>query len=245
MYNVGVRPSYATGFAQWPGMSEYPELWWGLVAAWDMTLGITGTKVFDWSGNNNTGILVDDTHWVYDNLGSALKFDGSGDYVSVAESDSLKINGPQITVTAWIKPDTTSNQYDYIFRKQTADGLSPYNLYALRFDNSEHIRAEITNASDVRVVDVGVEVIPNTEWTFVGFTYDGSSIRVYHNGILQGSPDAQTENIKDETSDVYIGGSVSGTAYYFDGQISQLLVHKRTLSASEITLLYQLGKRLV
>ena len=43
-----------------------------------------GKKIFDGSGNNNTGVFVGDTHFGFGERGSELIFDGTGDYVSTS-----------------------------------------------------------------------------------------------------------------------------------------------------------------
>jgi len=60
----------------------------GLVGFWLMNEG-TGNRIQDLSGNRITGTLVADTHFVPGKFGSALGFDGTGDYVSIGQPQVL------------------------------------------------------------------------------------------------------------------------------------------------------------
>src|SRR3989338_9287108 len=60
----------------------------GLVGYWSMNEG-TGSYAGDASGNKNTGTLTGGPTWVDGKRGKALSFDGSNDYVSVADANSL------------------------------------------------------------------------------------------------------------------------------------------------------------
>jgi len=74
------------------------------VAQWDMDEG-EGTRAFDASGNNNTGVLINGPAWVEGKHGSALSFDGADDYVNCGADSSLNITN-SMTASAWIYPKT-------------------------------------------------------------------------------------------------------------------------------------------
>lgn len=101
-----------SGYADnWSGFathddSEYPELWDGCVGAWNPGLGPTGSTLRDWSGVNNHGTLTlmdPATDWVVSGGGYALDFDGTNDYVSVANIASLPIGGIAKTISCWFR----------------------------------------------------------------------------------------------------------------------------------------------
>ncbi|MFX0093784.1 MAG: LamG-like jellyroll fold domain-containing protein [Candidatus Hodarchaeota archaeon] len=74
-----------------------------LVAYWDFDEG-SGSTVTDYSGNGNDGIVTGAT-WVTGKNGTALLFSANGDYVQVADSDSLDPS-TALTIEAWIKADS-------------------------------------------------------------------------------------------------------------------------------------------
>ena len=89
----------------------------GLVGAW-FFLGGSGNKVYDLSGNGNTGTLVADTHWVPGKFGSALDFDGTGDYVDT--SFTCSSNG---TLVIWYK---TTQMSGVMFGRRIDDAKRLY-----------------------------------------------------------------------------------------------------------------------
>ena len=237
MYSVGVKPSYHTGFAQWPGMSEYPQLWKGLVGAWDMSLGVTGTKVFDLSGHNNTGILVADTHWVYDKFGSALDFDGTGDWLSFAN-----------TSTSLYQIDGNDNFTVVAMVLARAAGAEVYNGIAGREWETEWLLSTGTLANSLGLYLDGATFIESAqnsltlnEWTHVTAVYDGSAGIIYKNGVLLTSGAASALTMAD-TNAFYIGYNAVAPAAW-NGLIDYVLIYNRALSSSEIALLYQLRKK--
>ena len=65
----------------------------GLAGCWVMNEG-TGFKVFDLSGNGNTGTMTGMTNsdWVPGTDGYALDFDGTDDYIAVGDRSSLQFS---------------------------------------------------------------------------------------------------------------------------------------------------------
>ena len=86
-------PSYKAGYARSAGESAHPNLWKGLAGAWVPAMGVTGGTLRDISGNKNHGTLTNmdpATDWVVGEKGLALDFDGSDDYIEIANSPSIE-----------------------------------------------------------------------------------------------------------------------------------------------------------
>jgi len=76
-----------------------------LVGLWHFDEG-SGTTATDSSESGNTGTLINGPVWTTGKVGGALSFDGTDDYVSVPDSDSLDITN-QLTIDLWVKPQNT------------------------------------------------------------------------------------------------------------------------------------------
>ena len=77
----------------------------GLVGYWSFNEG-SGSTAADGSGNGHTGSLQYSPTWATTGscrVGGCLSFDGTDDYVRVADSAPLRITG-NLTLSAWIKP---------------------------------------------------------------------------------------------------------------------------------------------
>ena len=106
-------PSYQAGFSA-PTRTRnyaYPSLWRGCVGAWCPSLGQTGGTLYDQSGCGNHGTLTNmdpGTDWVASNGKVALDFDGTDDYVSVA--NSRMFGKTSATFSFWTNQNAATNQ---------------------------------------------------------------------------------------------------------------------------------------
>jgi hypothetical protein len=71
------------------------------VALWHFDEG-SGTTTSDASGNGHDGAITGATWTTAGRFGSALEFDGDGDYVRVLDDPDLDLTD-EVTVTAWVK----------------------------------------------------------------------------------------------------------------------------------------------
>jgi len=232
---LGVKPSYSTGFAQWPGMSEYPQLWQGCVGTWDPSLGQTGNKVIDWSGHGNHGTITNAT-WAAGKFGPCLNFDGSGDFVNCGHSLSLDITG-EITISGWINAKDWS-QNESIIGKE-----GKYSYWLLSSLN--RIQFYYGNYSAYSPTD---SMLPyDNIWVHIAVTRNDASdfTAFYINGVFAGSAAGTVSMVSNPTDDVYIGiDPRDEIGLDFNGQIGNVMIFNRVLSASEIALLFQLRMRM-
>ena len=204
----------------------------GMVGCW-LFNEATGDRVFDSSGNGNMGTLVGDTHFVPGKFGSALNFDGAGDYVDCGNNESLNITG-EMTLSAWIKPTDVVGGTREIVAK--SDGHADDTQWEMRqkYNDTQFIISDeigLQTATCLNRLFAGV-------WSHVVATVDSSKVmKVYVDNVLGGTEDSfGTQNITD--SNVKIGARASG-AYSFDGQIDYVMIFDRALTAGEVAQLYR------
>jgi hypothetical protein len=183
-----------------------------------------GHIIFNTRGDG-TWLFSDGTGptWTTGKYGSALNFDGMNDSVKVPNSPSLKwFPTNEITITAWIKPRQIQT-YGEILHKDLA--------YMIRYESNK-IHGFIYDGTswEPRVIS-NTTLSPET-WYHVAITYDGSDLKVYINGELDGIQ-ARTGPIYSTTSSLSIG-SWSGMQNYFNGTIDDVKIYNRALSADEI-----------
>ena len=81
-----------------------------------------GTALVDSSDYGNDAAIAGSPSWVAGVDGLALDMDGTNDYATVSDDDSLDVTG-SITLAAWIKPEAQATQR--IIRKVgTSSGYS-------------------------------------------------------------------------------------------------------------------------
>ena len=111
----------------------------------------------------------------------------------------------------------------------TTGGLA-YALYATGASGNRPNGSLRIGSAD-RTVNATAALATNT-WTHLAMTYDGTTMRLYVNGT-QVATRAQTGSIATSTSALRIGGN-SVWGEWFSGQIDEVRVYNRALTAAEV-----------
>ena len=196
----------------------------GLVAAYAFDENI-GTTVTDSSGLGNSG-TVSNTTWTTGHSGSALKFNGTSSWVTIAPAASLNLS-TGMTLEAWVNPSTGSGWRSVIL-KERSGGLS----YALYSSNGASRPGGWTDNGGNDYFVLGNAAVALNTWTHLAVTYDGTSLRFYTNGVLVNT-EAGIPTILQGSGSLRVGGdSIWGE--YFRGVIDDVRVYNRALSVDEI-----------
>jgi hypothetical protein len=167
----------------------------------------------------------------------AMFFDGSNDYINVSNNSELN---PQtaMTITFWMKP--SQSKVARIINKwcstgPNADSGQAYAIY--QNNNNLCFLVNGKNATDHEIC--GTKVITDGNWYFVVGTADNNgganNQKLYVNGVIDNQK--TSNNITAYTLvNLQIGGSTNG--YPFNGSIADVRVYNRSLSATEISALY-------
>ena len=233
-YFVAAHYGYFSGGTNAPSVPE-DTMTRGLVGYWSFDEG-TGQTVYDRSGNSNNGTLgassavgSDDPLWTSDGKSmGGMKFDGTNDRVSVADSVSLKPD--EITISVWVKKTSLQTTTTSILGKVTASNDD----YRMRINNSGIFNVGY-NAT-VSLTSLGSPAF--NEWNHLVFTGDSSGGTLYLNGVFDNSN--STAFITPDNSGIfYIGYSLYGT--YFPGLIDEVRIYNRALTADEVRYHYNRG----
>jgi hypothetical protein len=200
----------------------------GLVAAYGFNEG-QGLTTADLSGRGNNGTISGAT-WAgatSGRFGNALVFNGTSNFVNVADSASLDMTNA-LTLEAYVFPTVAPTGWRTIVAKETAGGLV-YFLHAN--DNTNRPFMGFTQGGAERNVSAVAALAVNV-WTHLAATYDGANQRFYVNGT-QVSTRAQTGAIDVSTGSLRIGGTAA-YGEFFQGRIDEVRIYNRALSAAEI-----------
>ncbi len=199
----------------------------GLVGYWKFDEG-AGTVAADSSGQGNNGTLKGNPKWVTGQLGSALDFNGNGDFVEIPHSASLSLTDA-ITIAAWTNMRATSSGEMAIVSK---GGWAANDLpYELTENRGDIIFWQFYN-------DQGRDGCqPNSpaanEWHHITGTYDGQIFKCYIDGVFA-EEWAYVGKMPQNTASVTIGKRSKEAGTYFDGMIDDVAIFDRALSAEEI-----------
>jgi hypothetical protein len=223
--------------------SAYPELWDGCVGAWAPCLGPSGGNLFDWSGFNNHGVLTGfnlATGWQASQGRYSLLHSSS--YVKVANPRVLALS--DLTLSAWIYPTSTGTGAfrSVVSKKALPDSAGPANFW-LGLNNTNNTFAFYhfrPNESDAVFTTYQVPV--NT-WTHVAATVRGVSLVLYANGMAVTSATMNFAPLPD-TNNLSIGkyGNSIIEPQYFVGNIDDVIIYNRAISATKMLSLYQIGR---
>ena len=157
--------------------------------------------------------------------GNVLDFDGNNDLVDMGNPASLNITN-QITLEAWIFPRNVFGGRKIITKFGDIAGDDAYNL-------------EVRDGRVQFLLDFGAgwqnlatgAIINSNQWHHIAATYDGSTMSIYVNGVLEASMN-RTGNIDISASTFKIGGWAGGE--FWDGQLEEIRVWDITRSATQI-----------
>src|SRR6266550_3488691 len=222
-YNTsGAQSGYSNETSGVVGSGGLPA---GLVAAYAFDEG-AGTTTSDASGSANTATISGATWNVNGKFGKALSFNGSSSLLTVPDAASLDLT-TGMTLEAWLYPTTLSGWRTAIL-KRTTSGLA-YSLYA---HNNDPQPATTINVGGSDVSAAGPSALPLNSWSHLAATYDGTTMRLYVNGVQVGTH-AVSGSITTSNGQLSIGGN-NVWGEYFAGLIDEVRVYNRALSAGEI-----------
>jgi hypothetical protein len=196
-----------------------------LVGAWGFDEP-SGTTAADASGRGNAGTISGATR-ATGKSGGALSFDGVNDWVTIPDANVLDLT-TGMTIEAWINPVAVGSGWrTVVFKEQPASLI--YALYA--GDGTGRPATDVFTNADRGVS--GSATTPLNAWTHLASTYDGTTLRLYVNGV-QAATRAVTGAIKVSTGVLRIGGNGTWNDEWFSGLIDEVRLYNRALTAAEI-----------
>ena len=200
----------------------------------------TGTSLIDLSGNGLTGTLSNIT---YNN--PAFTYNGSSSQVSIPDNALLEPGTGNWTMEAWFKPTQFSASAQTVLGKFGNGGTSSIISYAMRQING-NIRADFSNGTTAFTSDDYAIGLNN--WVQMVYVWDrtNSMLYTYSNGVLKQSRSITiTGGIRNGTTNLFIG-SYNGGEYsqYYTGQIGNVRLYSKALSATEVLKNYDANKAL-
>jgi len=209
----------------------------GLFSSWHMD-EFSGIVMGDSSGNGYNGTFANNLMWTSGKYGGGLYFNSNS--VALGTYD-VSPQGAPFSVFAWVKTTqsnsgTVCGSAGSIFSKRTGT-----NTFCLGVGGT-------TNANSVGVANwsgtgdvVGTVTINDNNWHYVGFSWNGSVVSLYIDGILN-----KTQAISFGTQSIANGNSLgafdSGTARPYVGSLDEVETYSRILSPLEINERYNASK---
>jgi hypothetical protein len=206
------------------------------VAYWKFDEG-AGATAYDSTSNKFNGSITGATWQTEDQCisGKCLYFNGVGSTNKVDLGTSIKLNPANFSISAWIKADDASSNYGYIFSNDR-DCCGTYNGFSLFIQGGKLI-GKIWNSTATNITSN--RNISSNQWTHVNFTYDGSSMKLYINGVLDNSVNYTGGVGSPGSFNASIGTMGVNQGYYtFKGFIDEVKLYPYARTPAQIKLDY-------
>lgn len=195
-------------------------------------------------GNANERIYTNNgtvTNVTFDTgmVGQAFHFSGGKyadrSHVSVDTSDYTELAG-NFSVEAWVNLDRDTN--NTIVAKGDPNGFGNKD-WALLIVAGGRLRPHVLGGTSWQYVDCDT-VMTTGQWHHVAMTFDGTTLKGYVNGVLDGY---RTVSGRSHISDGHltIGAYDSVGTHAMAGRVDELSLYNRALSGSEIQAIYAAG----
>ncbi|MFA5926334.1 MAG: LamG-like jellyroll fold domain-containing protein, partial [Parcubacteria group bacterium] len=161
--------------------------------------------------------------------GKSAYFDGSGDSLSVADSNDWTFGSGDFTVDFWAYSSNFATGTEQEFVAQSNYGSASLTRWVVGADATGHAFANFwTDGTSVTVGITSSNVLSNSNWHHVAWVRNGTSFKLYVDGVERGSG-TSSATINDAAQPLTIGmNDYSSNHYYFAGYIDELRVSKGT-----------------
>lgn len=190
-----------------------------------------------WPGDGNANDIQDGNNGTLQGatftpglVGQAFSFDGVNDYVAISNAPSLTLNA-QFTIEFWMRPSVSispaTTNAPYLLAKGPNDSIG--------FANSDG-RIEVRGItprlySSTSTWNAGT-------WYHIALTFDATGYKLFINGVQEGSV-TNSYSILSSSNDLSLGGH--GPSNFFNGQLDEVTINSRALTAPEILAIYNAG----
>jgi hypothetical protein len=167
------------------------------------------TKIGDVEQGSASPFSAPDGRW-------CVFFDGSGDYITIDNNSALDFGSSDFTIEAWINLSGVGALQQIVAKNS---GFPDGYEFNFSVSTSGKLSFLSHNTSFYYVEQDGF--LPLNEWVHVAAVRSGSSIKLYVNGVLKGTVEAQP--IKSTGANLTIGRDLAG-GNFFRGLISNLRI---------------------
>jgi len=206
----------------------------GLVGWWTFDGGdMTATAAIDKSTTLNAASITGAMVKVPGKLGQTLRWTGATNYLSAPDNDAYTVTN--LSFGAWIKTSSATTQ----IIGEHLDGTEGYGIYVAS-DGTLHGYGTFSASQD----DATGKVVRDGKWHHVMMVRNDDADKRYYfvDGVMVAQFDDTQTTTASATAALIIGARTNGGLnYVFNGNIDDLRLFSRPLSADEVYSLYQYG----
>jgi hypothetical protein len=196
----------------------------------------------DASGNGNHGTVNGATLTIdrFGRVNSAYRFNGTSDFISVADANTLDFtNNFSISIWMQIPEYANGNERVAIGKQRSIDGTGYQITAASAYNSSKYVAAINNNGQAVVIGNAPNDYLTLNKWSQIVVTYGAGILSIYKDGVLTGSLPS-TISLSNSSLPLYIGKEFN-TSRYFKGFLDDIALYNRALSASDVQQLYSIS----
>ncbi|MEO8043040.1 MAG: LamG-like jellyroll fold domain-containing protein, partial [Acidobacteriota bacterium] len=173
-------------------------------------------------------------------VGQAFNFD-STKTLQIPDTASLDFTNA-FTMEMWVSPREAGLPSGQTFFISKGDFVSiNTQSYGIMFTPDRKIVNRVGNGTALDQL-VGTTAIPLDAFTHIATTYDGSTLRVYVNGVLDGSQSTSIGTLLNSSGLLYIGGAdINNAPFRTKVSIDEPSLYSRALSDAEVFAIFNAG----
>jgi hypothetical protein len=184
----------------------------------------------DSSGNALDGAIMGDPAFVEGVVGLAIDCDGDGDSVDCNNPDGVFDITGELSVSTWVNIRSIPQAWapavvkgEDAWRISTNGSTTSFHFGITYWQNPNYA----VNGT----IEVGMD-----EWHHVCGTYDGATITLYVDGVVDDTLASDT-GLGISEDPLRIGANITYEDRYWDGLIDEVMIYDRALSADEVVIL--------
>lgn len=202
--------------------------------------GLTVNTEYDWRIRTNCSVKSTYMFAPRFNSGSgttiptgsyALSLDGS---TTSGAAGNINLSGSALSFEGWIKPSSFKSAFPYISSIMGTE-VGDNNSAFLRLGDGNLANNKlqfVVSINNVQQKLASTTALNANTWYHVAATYDGATMKLYINGVLDASK-AQAGNVN--SNGAFNVGYLYNVSRNFNGKIDEVRVWKRALSQTEIS----------
>lgn len=167
--------------------------------------------------------------------GTSLKLNGTTDYIqtTAVQKFAIATTTTPFTLECWVYLNTIPNGEAVITSAYPGSGVVPYVLGFSSGVQDNPVGGAYPffgwwNGSSWQCIGQTSQAVTTGQWYHIAGTYDGSTQRIFVDGVLKGSRNSSTRSTSALQSPLYIGRrwDTAGTRNYIDGYIEDVQIYE-------------------
>jgi uncharacterized repeat protein (TIGR01451 family) len=205
----------------------------GLVSWWDADF-VSGATACD-VANINDGMLVNGATTAPGKIGNAFSFDGVDDFVSIPTSPNL-VPTAAVSVELWAKINSIPDEAAHLVDAKITGVPKPNGLiYGLFTGGDGRAGFGVTINGVLTSAFALTNIVGDGRFHHLAGTWDGSEVRIYVDGLLEGSASTFGALVSGSQGEIIIGDhNPASQIRRVHGLLDEIKIYNRALLASEI-----------